>query len=353
MHEATIGPLPQHARKPKPEPNGNGQLAPWEDIATIYPYHSADGDPVLEVVRTLSGSPRFRQRRPNGRGGWIWSVKGIPGHDRMLYRLPGLRASGDEIVCITEGEKDADRLHGEGLIATTNIGGAGKWRNECTEEFRGKRVVVLQDNDDAGLKHAAAVAASLAGVAASVKVLLLPGLPDKADVSDWLDAGNTIDELERLVREAPEQQPEDDPYAGLSKALSAATWLSRVLPAVDRLLGDFITTTTRAFIVGRTGLGKTMLGLAIAMGIGFGTGFLHWRSSRPGRVLFIDGEMPAELLIQRIRDAARRIEREDMIDNVMVFSTEDAEVDCRAISHARHVRATQHRGRSGLQRAAR
>ena len=112
---------------------------------------------------------------------------------------------------------------------------------------------------------------------------------------------------------------------GLAEALSAATWLSRVLPPVDRLLGDFITTTTRAFIVGRTGLGKTMLGLAFAMGIGFGIGFLHWRSSRPARVLYIDGEMPAELLIQRIRDAARRIGREDLIDNIMVFSTEDAE----------------------------
>ena len=55
------------------------------------------------------------------------------GHSRprlLLYRLPGLRASGDATVWITEGEKDADRLHDEGLIATTDIGGAGKWRDE-------------------------------------------------------------------------------------------------------------------------------------------------------------------------------------------------------------------------------
>ena len=68
--------------------------------------------------------PRFKQRRSNGEGGWLWSVKDTPGHDRLLYRLPGLRAAGDAIVWICEGEKDADNLHNEGLIATTNIGGA-------------------------------------------------------------------------------------------------------------------------------------------------------------------------------------------------------------------------------------
>ena len=66
---------------------------------------------------------------------------------RLLYRLPGLRAAGDATVWITEGEKDADRLHDDGLIATTNIGGAGKWRDDYAEAFRGKHCVVLADND--------------------------------------------------------------------------------------------------------------------------------------------------------------------------------------------------------------
>jgi hypothetical protein len=125
--------------------------------------------------------------------------------------------------------------------------------------------------------------------------------------------------------ERERQEAEREIPNRLRAQLSAGTWLSRPMPPIDRLLGDFITTTTRAFLVGRTGLGKTMLGLGIAMGIGFGIGFLHWHSSRAARVLYIDGEMPAELLIKRIRDAAQRINREDLIDNVMVFSTEDAE----------------------------
>jgi putative DNA primase/helicase len=202
-HGAPLPPRP----KPKPGNGLGGKVPPWENVGIVYHYHDADGDLVLDVVRTRTGSPRFIQRAPDSGSpsGFKWSVQHIPNHDRLLYRLPDLRASGEATVWITEGEKDADRLHIAGLTATTNIGGAGKWRDEYAEEFRGKHCVVLQDNDQAGRDHAATVARLLIGAAASVKVLLLPGLPEKGDVSDWLDAGGTVDELERLAREAPEE----------------------------------------------------------------------------------------------------------------------------------------------------
>jgi putative DNA primase/helicase len=53
----------------------------------------------------------------------------------------------------------------------------------------------------------ATVARSLHGIAASVRVLLLPNLPPKGDVSDWLDAGNTINRLNQLADEAAEYAP--------------------------------------------------------------------------------------------------------------------------------------------------
>jgi hypothetical protein len=114
-------------------------------------------------------------------------------------------------------------------------------------------------------------------------------------------------------------------YNGLAEMLSATAWRKREMPPVTRLLGDFLTTTTRAFIVGATGIGKTLLGLAMAVGMALGIGFLHWRSSRPARLIYIDGEMPRELMIARIEDASREIDRPDLLDNLMVFSLEDAE----------------------------
>jgi hypothetical protein len=205
---------PRKTASPKPKPgNGHGgKVPPWENIGVVYHYQDAHGDLVLDVVRTRTGQPRFLQRAPDpgSRSGWKWSVKDVPNHDRLLYRLPELRASGDEIVWIAEGEKDADRLHDVGLTATCNIGGAGKWRHEYAEEFRGKHCVILPDNDQAGRDHAATVAGSLHAVASSVKVLLLPGLPAKGDISDWLDCGGTIDDLRRISEETPDYQPVPD-----------------------------------------------------------------------------------------------------------------------------------------------
>jgi hypothetical protein len=98
----------------------------------------------------------------------------------------------------------------------------------------------------------------------------------------------------------------DQPTPGLRDFLAIEAWAEREIPPSDRLLGDLVTTTTRMFLVGRTGLGKTMLGFGLACGLASGGGFLHWRCTRPARVLYIDGEMPDELIRQRAIDALRR-----------------------------------------------
>jgi putative DNA primase/helicase len=149
-------------------------------VAATYPYHDEAGALLFQVVRVSPKS--FRQRRPDGRGGWAWKLGDCR---RVLYRLPELLAApADAAVFVCEGEKDADRLAKLGLIATTNAGGAGSWRDDYAATLAGRRCVVLPDVDEPGRAHAAAVLASLrrAGVAAAV--LELPGLPVKGDVSD-------------------------------------------------------------------------------------------------------------------------------------------------------------------------
>ena len=106
----------------------------------------------------------------------------------LLYGLPGLAAaSALERVYIVEGEGKADALHAWGLIAVcTDSGAAGKWPEGFADLFKNREVVILPDNDAPGEKYAARVADALAGVAAAVLVLRLPGLPDKGDLLDWL-----------------------------------------------------------------------------------------------------------------------------------------------------------------------
>lgn len=144
----------------------------------------------------------FVQRRPDGKGGWVYKIGDVR---RVLYRLDEVAASverGDTIY-IAEGEKDVDNLRGLGLVATCNVGGAGKWLDSYASDLIGATVVVIADKDDAGRKHAKDVAQKLSAVAKSLRVIELPGQNVK-DASDWLSAGGTLAQLREIVERTPE-----------------------------------------------------------------------------------------------------------------------------------------------------
>jgi AAA domain len=54
--------------------------------------------------------------------------------------------------------------------------------------FTGRDVIILEDNDEAGRKKASKAAHALHGTAKTIRIVCLPGLADKGDVSDWFDA---------------------------------------------------------------------------------------------------------------------------------------------------------------------
>lgn len=199
-------------------------------INAKYPYRDKDGALLYEVVRYEP--KRFAQRRPAGDNTWVWGLGETP---RVLYRLPELLAAPPEdLVFVVEGERDVERLAGEGLVATCNSGGAGKWRGEFSSALEGRDVVIIPDNDDAGRRHADQVASLLEGVAARIRVLALPDLPEKGDVSDWLDAGNSREELLALVETAPEWTPERPSETIAALREKVAETLRSSLPAQQR-----------------------------------------------------------------------------------------------------------------------
>ncbi len=173
-------------------------LAGGDDGGEItYDYYDEDGVLLMQAVRRPG--KKFLQRKPDGSGGWEYKLGDAR---RVLYRLPEL-SSCNGLVFICEGEKDVDNLLAIGLTATCNIGGAGKWRKKYNKHFRGRKVIILPDNDDPGQKHALQVAESLLAVTETIKIVDLPDLAIKGDVSDWLAAGGTRDELLQIVRAAP------------------------------------------------------------------------------------------------------------------------------------------------------
>lgn len=194
------------ARKESPMATGHGNTD-YGNIEGEYNYHDEHGKLLFQVVR-FAGK-QFRQRHMGPDGKWQW---GIGDTRRVLYRLPLIaKANRRRRVVIVEGEKDADRLEKLGMLATTNPMGAGKWRDEYADMLAGCHCIILADNDPVdeklgyspGLRHAEQVYESLKRTAASLKMVLLPGLPPKGDVSDWLDAGHGRGELAEQINSAP------------------------------------------------------------------------------------------------------------------------------------------------------
>jgi hypothetical protein len=118
----------------------------------VYVYTDELAVPLFEVGRFEP--KKFLQRLP-GRTDWKGGIGKVR---RVLYRLPTLTTAiaAGRRIWIVEGEKDVHALEAVGEVATCNPGGAGKWRAEYAEPFRGAMVTIIADRDPAGRAHALA-----------------------------------------------------------------------------------------------------------------------------------------------------------------------------------------------------
>jgi len=187
------------------------------------------------------GGKTYHVRCPDGKGGFIY--KEIFKHtERILYNVDALNNSdANELVFYPEGEKCVDILSEQGLLATTNSGGAGKFhlgKENHTKPLRKRRVVFLPDNDEQGYKHGQQVAKALNGIAASVKVVTLPNLPPKGDVYDWLQVGNTIEQLKQIATSTPEWKPVEEKPTQISQPSTTSMLFNR--EAERNVLGAMI-----------------------------------------------------------------------------------------------------------------
>jgi hypothetical protein len=281
------------------KPNGsNGkhhhQTVKPRVIAT-YRYCDASGALLYEVQRY---DPKdFRQRRPDGRGGWTWKLGDV---QRVLYRLPELLKYPDATVFVCEGEKDCDRLASKNHCATT-ISGGTKWTPEIVSPLKGRDVVVLEDNDDDGRAKALAAAHALHGVAASIRIVSLPDLPDKGDVSDWLNADPARAEtFVDVCIKTKLWAPTDSNAKPDQKAAFELFWHGKQYDRANRpsLIKDLIPETGSGLLSGQWGMAKTFVALDLAASIVVGMDFAGHEVVRRGGVLFVAAEGASEIQIR-------------------------------------------------------
>lgn len=158
-------------------------------IVATYDYKDENSNVLFQVCRTQPKS--FLQRHSDGKGGWIWSTKGVR---KVLYHLPDILKA--PIVYFVEGEKDADALWECGLVATTSPGGSKNWRPEYAQCLYGKKVIIIPDNDEAGYAYARDVASALMEKCELACILL-----EAKDIADWLAQGERPERLPEIEQD--------------------------------------------------------------------------------------------------------------------------------------------------------
>jgi putative DNA primase/helicase len=291
--------------------NGHDRLR----VVATYPYTDKCGGLLYEKVRY--DPKRFSVRRPSGNGGWIWNLDGMP---RVLYRLPELSeaVAQDRLIFIAEGEKEVDALVGLGVPATCS-GGANSWDDRFAEDLKGASVIILPDNDEPGRNHAKRIVSSLTGVAANIRVVHLPRLPEGGDAYDWIEAGGTAGALWELVEiEAREWKPKAQQHGktteGSMLIYRCASEVS--LEPIVWLWPGRIAKGKHTCFAGDPGTGKSQLAIAIAATISTGGEWPCGEGRAPlGSVIILSAEDGAgDTILPRLHAASADCGRVHLVD---------------------------------------
>jgi putative DNA primase/helicase len=265
----------------------------------IYRYRDENGRVLFEKLR-FAGK-RFSQRALGEDGRRVYDLSGVR---RVLYNLPEVVTANWVVIC--EGEKDADNVAALNLASfdttgvarfatTTNFDGAGKWRPEYGPYFTGKHAVILPDNDAIGKAHARLVAESVAPYAVDVRVVDLPGLAEKGDVSDFLK-DNTARQLLDEIRHTPRWNP---PREGL--LVPAPHFVMSASPEIDWLVEGVIQRGANGFICSQPKTGKSWLAADLVLALALGEPWVGFSVPRAIKAALITREDNPALTKWRMR----------------------------------------------------
>lgn len=280
------------------------------NVVEKYPYQDECRNILYTKVRTIDehGKKSFSyERKENGK-----IVFNLEGCRRVLYRLPDLIywIKEGKTIYLVEGEKDVHTLLNHFLAASTTPNTL-IWEDEFTQILQNADVVILFDYDKTGTKRRDLLCKLLYGRVKRLRVVELPGFEvrDKhgQDITDWLQAGNAIEQFKVLVGQTPDYQPEATENSSEQipclKAYALEEFLALEIPKRKMLLEPILLEKSLVMLYAKRGVGKTHVVLKIAYAIASGGTFLDWKAPGPRKVLCIDGEMLAvdlQKILQRI-----------------------------------------------------
>lgn len=270
----------------------------------VYSYKDEHGHELYRKIRIEPGTKGrekefFCEHTENGQ-----VIRNLKGCRKVLYRLPGLlRAiSNQKPIFLVEGEKDVDKLYECGLTATTSIDSLS-WSDEFTEVLKDADIVILYDMDKTGFERRELLCQRLVGRVRRLRVVTLPGLEYQEshgkDISDWLASGNTSIRLFEIVSKTADYIPKGE--KAKIRAVTVEEFLRMELPKREMILAPFLPSQGLCLLYAKRGVGKTHVALGIAHAVAVGGRFLKWEANVPRKVLYIDGEMPAAAMQERLK----------------------------------------------------
>jgi AAA domain len=279
-----------------------------------------------------------------------WQFKTPEGFENIPYFMPDKNPFSGEANQLplywTEGEKDTDTLAGLGLAAFSFGGGDGL-PAVCEKYIEGRHVIITGDNDEGGRRQATAKAKRAMAVAASVKVIQFTNddVKEKGDVSDWIQAGHSFDDLKVRV-EATEywKEPESandnsdtgnngpppgtDVPPNARKPIRATPYNWKdpaTIPQRDWLYGRLLLRKFVTATISPGGVGKSSLIAAEALAMVSGKALLEVSPQEKLRVWLWNLEDPQEETERKIQAAALhyKLGPGDIGDRLLVDSGRD------------------------------
>ena len=283
--------------------------------ADWYEYRDCDGRLRGYVCRIegLDGRKSFRPITPwIGPEGPRWRVAGFS-HPKPLFGLLGLARNPREPVLIVEGEKtavEAEELFPDHVVITWP-GGAQGAASVDWHPLQGRDVTIWPDADEPGKHAAEEIAANLQLIGVTAKIVTLPSdLPRGWDLADPKPKGLDIEDLLLGAKEAR--------GFGLVDLLLTARQLSEMeVPVREMVIDPFLPTSSINLLYAQRGVGKTWVGMTLAMSVAMGEDFLPFEVPERRGVLYIDGEMPLAMLKDRVVAIGA-----DKLDNFHILPSE-------------------------------
>jgi len=258
-----------------------------DPVMDVYDYRDADNNLRYQVLRY--SSKRFAQRHPGPTGEWVWNIRGI---EPLPYRLPQVidAIAAGHPIWVVEGEKDVETLRRLGHTATCNSGGAGRWTGQHSQWLEGAEIHIVADNDEPGIKHALHIQQTLQDIDTESTIWLAR---HGKDLTDHIQHGYSTDQLVPYLNQTPHPlTPWLIDWDELWHTEYRAEWLLEPLFAQGR---------SHALYAGAKS-GKSYLILAACAALATGRPFLDHPGGEPVHVLYVDFEMTAEDVRDRLEE---------------------------------------------------